>query len=159
MLLLFYNKLNRNVGVEKMEENKKSEGRELEDLLKEGDEIAKRLGPKVRNRMIEIADSGCKYINIALVLGGLAGVAALGIGEAYGLYKVPRETQLEYVFVSGAFGAMLSSFLGLGITNKMEERAYRRLQKEFPDKIEDIKRIYDLSNTYDYSQSASHPIG
>ena len=136
-----------------MEENKKSEGRELEDLLKEGDEIAKRLGPEVCNKFIEIGKSSGKYVDISMLLGGL-------IAGTMGYLYIPKEyLSGENAILTLLSGSVFAGFPGMWIADKMKERAYRRLQKEFPDKIEDIKRLRDLHNTYAYSQLASHPIG
>ena len=136
-----------------MEENKESKGRELEDLLNEGDEIAKRLGPEVRNKLIEIGKSSGKYLDISMLLGGL-------IAGTMGYLYIPKEyLSGENAILTLLSGSLFAGFPGMWIADKTKERAYRRLQKEFPDKIEDIKRIRDLHNTYVYSQLASHPIG
>src|SRR3989344_5216077 len=54
-------------------------------------------------------------------------------------------------------GSMLSALPGLFIGDKIKERAYLRLQDEYPEKAQDIERFQDLARDFNALRSMLTP--
>lgn len=131
---------------------------ELERLAVEGDEIASRLGLDIQKRIIKINEA--RWYGRMTLLGGLV---SLGIG--YALFpEMPEPFYFDSFtasglvrFITAAPGIIAGMPLEAWIDNKIEKREYDKLEKEFPEKIQDIRRCCEVINTYNYLLALSSP--
>lgn len=133
---------------------------ELEKILKESDEIAERLGPEIRNRMIEIENSVERYAEGVTCLGALAtGITGYASGFFNEIHSHHSHFPGLLEFMLSVMGGGVLGAMFIPIYCKIEDRAYHKLEKEFPEKAEDIQRCRGLAGSYAYLEAESNPPG
>ncbi|MBS3086604.1 hypothetical protein J4422_02785 [Candidatus Pacearchaeota archaeon] len=126
----------------------------LKDILRESDELAGRFSPKLRKKIADVNDINNKYSKWALIIGGLVGTS---IGYSTGFLRDSGAPEIVNYISYFIGGSMLSALPGLFIGDKIKERAYLRLQDEYPEKAQDIERFQDLARDFNALRSMLTP--
>jgi hypothetical protein len=131
---------------------------ELEKMAKEGDEIAERLGPEIRNRMIKAENAGLGYAKTLFATGIVS--AGLLLNHYFGFFNSHYPGDFKEGIALSIAGGGISAFIpSIIICSIMKKRAYKKLEKEFPNKVTDMQRFRELTNSYAFLRAASNPPG